>query len=137
MTRDRRVAEARLNGLLARPADAPFAEPEELPTVPPAEQLEPDRLLERARQHSPLVVGADAEIAAAQGGRQLVAKSWYPDISLGAAAIWGCSVARRAFMVSSTPPGAVKPAALGWPPPPKVAATCATLTSPRERIDTL
>ena len=87
LTRDRRMAEARLNGLLARPADAPFAEPEALPAVPPAEQLAADRLLERARQHSPLVVGADAEIAAAEGGRQLVAKSWYPDISLGAAAI--------------------------------------------------
>src|SRR3954452_128329 len=87
LTRDRRMGEARLNGLLARPADAPFAEPEALPAMPPAEQLAADRLLERARQHSPLVVGADAEIAAAQGGRQLVAKSWYPDISLGAAAV--------------------------------------------------
>ncbi len=87
LTRDRRTAEARLNGLLARPMGAPFAEPTELPAVPGPEQLEPDRLLEEARQHSPLVAGADADIAAAEGGRQLVAKSWYPDISLGAAAI--------------------------------------------------
>jgi cobalt-zinc-cadmium efflux system outer membrane protein len=87
LERDQRTAQARLNALLARPPKAVLAEPAALPPVPATEKLGLDGLLEQARQRSPLIATTDAEIAAVQGGRQLVEKSWYPDISLGAAAI--------------------------------------------------
>lgn len=87
LQRDRRMAAARLNALLARAAGAPLAEPEAVRSLPPPEALALEPLLEQARQRSPLLAGAQAEITAAEGGRQLVRKSWYPDLSLGAAAI--------------------------------------------------
>lgn len=87
LERDRRVAAARLNTLLARPPGAALADPVELRPLPKADELTPDHLLELARQNNPLVATAAAEIAAAEGDRQLVERSWYPDITLGAAAI--------------------------------------------------
>src|SRR5205085_9933366 len=44
-------------------------------------------LLDRARQGNPMLASAGAEIAAVEGGRKLVEKSWYPDVTLGAAGI--------------------------------------------------
>jgi outer membrane protein TolC len=87
LERDRRSASARLNALLARPAGAPLAEPVTFRPVPDAARLTPEALLAEAREKSPVLASSDAEIAAAEGDRQLVAKSWYPDISLGASAI--------------------------------------------------
>lgn len=87
LERDRRVAAARLNTLLARPAGAALADPVELRPLPKAAKLALDHLLERARQNNPMVASAAAEIAAAEGDRQLVARSWYPDLTLGAGAI--------------------------------------------------
>lgn len=87
LERDRRVAAARLNTLLARPPGAALADPVELRPPPKADELALDHLLELARRNNPLVATAAAEIAAAEGDRQLVERSWYPDITLGAAAI--------------------------------------------------
>jgi outer membrane protein TolC len=87
LERERNAAKARLNALLTRPAGAPLAEPKELRPVPGPERLRVDRLLDLARQTSPSVETASAEITAAEGGRKLVDKSWYPDVTLGAAAI--------------------------------------------------
>src|SRR5436305_4042537 len=57
---DRRSASARLNGLLARPVGAPFAEPRRLRPLPAAEP-HPELLLERARvANRRLIAGAAA-----------------------------------------------------------------------------
>ena len=87
LERDRRLAAARLNTLVARPAGAALADPVALRPIPRADELTPDQLLERVRQNNPLVATAAAEITAAEADRQLVERSWYPDITLGAAAI--------------------------------------------------
>jgi outer membrane protein, heavy metal efflux system len=87
LERDRREAEARLNALTARPAGAALAEPEALRPLPAADALRLDDLLERVRRGSPPLAAADADVAAAEGGRRLVERSWYPDLSLGASAI--------------------------------------------------
>jgi cobalt-zinc-cadmium efflux system outer membrane protein len=87
LRRDRSAAQARLNALLSRPAGAPLAEPTKLRALPGSDRLQVETLLDRARQTSPPVETAAAEITAAEGGRKLVDKSWYPDVTLGAAAI--------------------------------------------------
>jgi outer membrane protein TolC len=87
LERDRRTAVARLNALLARSAGASLAEPVALRPLPDVARLTPEALLAEAREKSPMVASSDAEIAAAEGDRQLVERSWYPDISLGASAI--------------------------------------------------
>ena len=87
LERDRRLAAARLNTLVARSPGAALADPVALRPIPMADELRPDQLLEQARLSNPLVATAAAEITAAEGDRQLVERSWYPDITLGAAAI--------------------------------------------------
>src|SRR5438874_12578022 len=43
--------------------------------------------MERARRGNPTLAAGDAQITAAAAGRELADRSWYPDITLGAAAI--------------------------------------------------
>lgn len=87
LERDKRTASTRLNALLARPPGAALAEPVALRPVPAEARLDPEGLLAEAREKSPMVATADAEITAAEGDRQLVERSWYPDVALGASAI--------------------------------------------------
>jgi len=83
----RRSAAARLNSLLARPVDAPLANPARLRPLPPPATVAQGALIERARRGNPTLAGGDAQIAAAAAGRELANRNWYPDITLGAAAI--------------------------------------------------
>jgi len=83
----RRSATARLNALLVRPIDAVLANPSKLRSLPPPAVLAPASLMERARRGNPMLAAGDAQIAAAAAGRELADKSWYPDITLNAAAI--------------------------------------------------
>jgi len=83
----RRNATARLNALLVRPVDAPLANPSKLRSLPTPAALAPASLMERARRGNPTLAAGDAQIVAAAAGRELADKSWYPDITLGAAAI--------------------------------------------------
>ena len=83
---DRRSAAARLNGLLARPAGAPFAEPKRLQRLPAAEPPV-EVLLERARVANPRLFAGAAEVRSAESERQLAEKTWYPNVTLGAGAI--------------------------------------------------
>src|SRR6266851_5530968 len=83
----RRSAAARLNALLARPVDAPLAAPSKPRSIPPAGAVAPAVLMERARRANPGLDAGDAQIAAATAGRELADRSWYPDITLSAAAI--------------------------------------------------
>jgi outer membrane protein TolC len=82
-----RAAKGRLNALLARPINAPLAEPERLRPLPPREALAPTLLLERARSANPGLQSTAAVIAAAESNRNLAERSWYPDITVGAGAI--------------------------------------------------
>ena len=50
--------------------------------VPVATSLKLDALMGRARDGNPMLATARAEIAAAEGERALVGKSWYPDITV-------------------------------------------------------
>jgi outer membrane protein, heavy metal efflux system len=83
----RRRTAARLNALLARPIDAPLAQPVKLRPLPSEAALAPAALMERARAGNPSLAGGDAQIASAAAGQQLADKSWYPDVTLKAGAI--------------------------------------------------
>ena len=78
---------SRLNALLARSVEAPLATPSKLRPLPPLAALAPAALMERARRGNPILAAGDAQIGAAAAGRELANRSWYPDITLNAAAI--------------------------------------------------
>ncbi len=82
LERDEKAARARLNALIARPADAALARPRRLRHVPAAASLRLDALMARARERNPMLAMSRAEIAAAESERTLVDKSWYPDVTV-------------------------------------------------------
>ena len=82
-----RAARGRLNALLRRPLDAPLAPPLHLRALPPPGALDIARLVQRMRSTSPVLAADAAAVASADANRRLAEKSWYPDITLGAAAI--------------------------------------------------
>ena len=84
LRRNQITAEAKLNALLARPADAALAEPLALRRVPRAESLNLNELFARAQRNNPGLASIRAEIRAASGERTLVDKSYYPDVTVGA-----------------------------------------------------
>lgn len=79
---DRRQTAAQLNALMDRPDGAPLADPLSLRPVP-NETLTLPELIERSRGYNPMVGAAQSQIAAAEGDRSLVRRSWYPDVTLG------------------------------------------------------
>lgn len=83
---ERRASAGRLNALLARPPSAPLAEPKELPRLPPGEPAL-EVLLDRARAGNSRLFAGAAEIRGARSERELAAKAWYPNVTLGAGAI--------------------------------------------------
>jgi outer membrane protein, heavy metal efflux system len=83
---ERRAAAGRLNALLARPPATALAEPKELRRLQLAEPALP-ALLDRARAGNPRLFTGAAEIRGAQSERELAAKAWYPNVTLGAGAI--------------------------------------------------
>lgn len=84
---DARRAAARLNALVGRPADAALAPPRTLRAVPVEAALDLARLLERARRTSPMLAMQAADIDAADAGRRLVDRSWYPDLTAAVGAV--------------------------------------------------
>ena len=82
-----RSARGQLNALLVRPADAPLASPERLRPVPDARPLDAARLVERAKSANPSLASDAAAVRGAETNRTLTGRNWYPDITLGAAAI--------------------------------------------------
>jgi cobalt-zinc-cadmium efflux system outer membrane protein len=80
---ERDAVRARINTLIARPADAPLAEPIRLPSRSTTEPVL-GLLLERARNANPVLSAGDAEIAAARARQTLADKAWYPDLTIGA-----------------------------------------------------
>lgn len=81
---DQRRTAAQLNALLDRSEAAPLAPPQALRPVPDG-KLEISDLLARAQINNPSVGAAQSQIAAAEGDKALVRKSWYPDVTLGIA----------------------------------------------------
>src|ERR1700724_2303899 len=80
---DRAAAREVLNALLARPPNAPLADPLRLRRVP-AGDLAIASLVERARGGSPSLAASGAEISAARSRAALAEKAWYPDLTVGA-----------------------------------------------------
>src|SRR6266851_7109662 len=84
LDRDEQTAKAKINALIGRPADALLAPAQALRRVPPGSILAFEALMARAQERNPVLVSAHAEIAAAEGERALVDKSWYPDVTITA-----------------------------------------------------
>jgi outer membrane protein, heavy metal efflux system len=80
---ERDAVRARINTLIARPADALLAEPLRLPSRSTTEPVL-GLLLERARNANPVLSAGDAEIEAARARQTLADKAWYPDLTIGA-----------------------------------------------------
>ncbi|MBB6253272.1 TolC family protein [Nitrospirillum iridis] len=83
---DRTATAARLNALLARPADTPLApagSARPLPASTPPLTI----LAERAQADNPRLAAGLAEVRGAEEERRLAAKAWYPDLTLGVGAI--------------------------------------------------
>jgi outer membrane protein, heavy metal efflux system len=80
---DRAATREVLNALLARPANAPLAEPLQLRRIP-ASDFAVTSLVERARGNSPSLAVSGAEISAARSRAALADKAWYPDLTVGA-----------------------------------------------------
>ncbi len=86
LSSERRQAAARLNGVLARPADAPLAEPRELRPLP-ERALDFAALTRAAGERSPALAVNTAQISAAERNAQLMRASRIPDLGVGAAVI--------------------------------------------------
>lgn len=80
---EQRVVQARLNALVARPANAPLAAPQQLRPIPPPSQLEYSVLEAKVRERSPQLFALGAQLKAAQTNRDLTYKNRYPDFTLG------------------------------------------------------
>lgn len=82
-----RQTQARLNGLLARPFDAPLSAPQALRSLPTAEKLGFEALAERVRRTNPLLQAEAARALSAQKNRDLIRKNRYPDFTVGVSAM--------------------------------------------------
>jgi cobalt-zinc-cadmium efflux system outer membrane protein len=83
---ERRQAAAKLNGVMARPADAPLAPPRELRPVP-ARAFDFALLTKTATERSPALAINAAQITAAERGAQLMRASRTPDLGVGVSVI--------------------------------------------------
>ena len=80
---ERNAIRARIDALIARPVDAPLAEPTRLPVRGTADPVL-SVLLERARAANPVLSAGGAEVEAARARQTLADKAWYPDLTIGA-----------------------------------------------------
>lgn len=95
-----RQAKARLNALLARPANAPLLEPETLRPLPAAVRLEYAVLEDRVKARNPQIFAEEAKVKSAEKNRDLTYKNRYPDFSVGLSPIqYGRSVKEWEFMI--------------------------------------
>ncbi len=72
-----------LNAMLARPANAPLADPVALRPLPPAAKLDPAALAERLQANNPQLAIEGARLTAAEKGRELAYRNRYPDFTVG------------------------------------------------------
>jgi outer membrane protein, heavy metal efflux system len=104
---DRAAAREVLNALLARPANAPLADPLRLRPVP-TRGLDIASLVERARGGSPSLTASGAEVSAARSRAALAEKAWYPDLTVGAGPL---------VQTNNRPPGVAATIGLNIPLP--------------------
>lgn len=83
MESERHHQMAYLNALLARPADAPLAEPTVLRPEPEPARLDPAALAGRLAERNPLLATEAALLTAAEKGRDLTYRNRYPDFTVG------------------------------------------------------
>lgn len=79
---ERRQAAARLNGVLARPADAPLADPRELRPVPPR-ALDFAGLVRDASTNNPTLALSMAQISTSERNAELMRANRVPDLGIG------------------------------------------------------
>jgi len=72
-----------LNAMLARPANAPLADPVALRPLPPAAKLDPAALAARLQANNPQLAVEGARLTAAEKGRELAYRNRYPDFTVG------------------------------------------------------
>lgn len=82
-----RMTQARLNMLLARPANEPLANPERLRALPAPAKLDSAALLDRILGRNPLLFADAAKLRAAEKNRDLTHKDRYPDVTFGIAPV--------------------------------------------------
>jgi cobalt-zinc-cadmium efflux system outer membrane protein len=80
---DRRQLRARLNGLMARDAAAPLAEPQVMRALPSLSPSDATLLAERARTRNPQLLAEQARLTSAQKSRELTWSNRYPDWLIG------------------------------------------------------
>jgi len=76
-------ARARLNALLARPAQSSFADPERLRPIPAPAKLDFMALEDRLRGRNPQLFADAARIRSAEKNRDLTYRNRYPDFTVG------------------------------------------------------
>ena len=90
-----RQTQARLNTLLARPADAPLAAPGALRPLPDTSKLNFAALSERLRNVNPQFLVATSGVKSAEKARDLAYRSRYPDFTVGVSAMQRQSAIRE------------------------------------------
>jgi outer membrane protein TolC len=91
---------ARINMLLARPADAPLAVPDMLSPIPAPAKLDYVTLEDRVRGRNPQLFAEEARIKSAEKSRELAYKERYPDFMLGVTPVqYGSSIKEWQLMV--------------------------------------
>ena len=82
---EKRMTQARLNMLLARPANAALAAPQRLRPLPTPVKLDYAALQDRVRARNPQLFAEDARLKAAEKSRDLTYKNRYPDFTFSIA----------------------------------------------------
>jgi outer membrane protein TolC len=91
---------ARINMLLARPANAPLAVPDMLRPIPAPARLDYVTLEDRVRGRNPQLFAEEARIRSAEKSRELAYKERYPDFMLGVTPVqYGSSIKEWQLMV--------------------------------------
>ncbi|MEO5362377.1 MAG: TolC family protein [Magnetococcus sp. DMHC-8] len=83
LEKERHRIRARLNGLIARPPDAPLVEHPHLRPMPPPAELAYGLLLARVQEANPALQMGRARLDAAEGGTRLAARNVLPDLEVG------------------------------------------------------
>jgi outer membrane protein TolC len=97
---EQRMVQARLNTLIARPANAPLESPQSLRPLPAASQMEFSLLESRVREHNPLIFAQNSQFKAAQNARELAYKNRYPDLTVGITPVqYGNAIKEWSLMV--------------------------------------
>jgi outer membrane protein TolC len=78
---------ARINGLIARPAEAPLAEPRADGALPTLARLDAATLRERVLARNPQLAAEDARVRAAEKNKDAVWANRYPEFTVGVAPV--------------------------------------------------